>query len=235
MGLDLGFMRDTFILSAGAIPVTLGITAATLVLSVPLAFALALTRVYRIGILDGLTAAYVSLVRGTPVVLQILLVYSLLPSALNALALRLALPIRVFDVNPLWYAIAVFTLNTTALFSEVFRSAAATVDRGQIEAALSAGLSLPQAWRRIVIPQAIVVALPNLANGTVNLIKGTSLAFMMSVKDVTAVAKIEASYGYNFIEAYLVIFAIYVVLCLGAQGLFGALERKLGAFRRGRQ
>ena len=139
---------------------------------------------------------------------------------------------RVFDVNPFWYAVIVFALNTSATFSEAFRSAILTVDRGQLEAALAAGLSTPRAWRRILLPQAFLVALPNLANGTVNLLKGTSLAFMMTVKDVTAVARIEASYGYQYIEAYLVVFACYAALGLTIQAGLALAERALGAYRR---
>ena len=83
-----------------------------------------------------------------------------------------------------------------------------------------------------MLPQALLVALPNISNAAVNLIKGTSLAFMMTVKDVTAIAKIEASYGYNYIEAYLDILIIYALLGFAVQWAFTAVERNLGAYRR---
>lgn len=122
-------------------------------------------------------------------------------------------------------------MNTTAVLSEVFRSALLTVNHGQMEAALSIGLSKGQAYRRIVIPQALVSALPNLCNTTVNLLKSTSLAFLMTVKDITAIAKTNAAYGYNYIEAYLVIFAIYIVLCTVVQIGFRMFERFAAGYK----
>ena len=90
--------------------------------------------------------------------------------------------------------------------SEVFRSALLTVNRGQLEAGLTTGLTASQTYKRIIIPQALTAAIPNLCNATVGLIKNTSLAFMMTVRDITAVAKIQASYGYNYVESYIDIF-----------------------------
>jgi len=231
MELNLDFLLKTFRLALGGIPVTLGITAATLLVSAPCALAVAMSRIFRVRVLAQINAVYVSFVRGTPVVLQILIVYSLLPSLLAAAAKRYGLHVDVFGINPIWYAIAVFSLNTTAILSEAFRSALLSVDRGQLEAALSCGLSPAQAYRRIVVPQALVVALPNACNATISLIKGTSLAFLMTVKDVTAIAKIEASYGYNYVEAYLDIFMIYIIICAATQCAFGIAERKLGIYR----
>lgn len=231
MTLNLPFMIHTFALALTGIPVTLGITAVSLAIAIPFAFFIAMTRLYRVRGLREINAVYVSFIRGTPVVLQILIVYSLLPSLLNAAAKKYGWHVNVFDLNPIWYAFAVFALNTTAILSEVFRSALQTVDRGQMEAALSAGLSPAQAYRRIVIPQALVVALPNLCNATINLIKGTSLAFLMTVKDITAIAKVEASYGYNYIEAYLDIFVIYILVCMVTQFAFKIIEERLGIYR----
>ena len=135
--------------------------------------------------------------------------------------------VNVFNLNPIIYAIVVFTLNTIATLSEVFRSAMQTVDKGQYEAALCCGLTYFQALRRIILPQALVSAIPNICNLCVNLIKNTSLAFMMTVKDITAVAKIQASYGFNYIEAYLDIFIIYIIVCSVVQVLFKILEKRL--------
>jgi len=230
-GLDLDFMAMTFVRALSGVPATLGITAATLAFSIPAAVLVSLARLYRPRGLGRAMAAYVSFARGTPIVLQILIVYSLLPSVLHSLSLRTGAQFDAFSVNPVWYAFAVFGFNTTAILSEVFRSALLTVDRGQLEAAKACGLTTVQAFRRIVAPQALVVALPNVCNASVNLLKGTSLAFLMTVKDVTAIARIEAARGYNYIEAYLVIFFIYIALCASVQALFGSFERKLGKYR----
>lgn len=88
-----------------------------------------------------------------------------------------------------------------------------SVSSGQLEAGVSIGLSEFQIYVRVIIPQALVTALPGICNITVNLIKGSSLAFLMTVKDVMAVGKIAASFGYNYIEAYLDAFLVYLILC----------------------
>ena len=95
------------------------------------------------------------------------------------------------------------------------------------------GLSPVQAYVRIIIPQALVVALPNICNVTITLIKTTSLAFLMTVKDITAIVKIEAAYGFNYIEGYLNIWIIYIILCSVVEALFKLAERVLKAYRGG--
>ena len=228
MNLNLNFMLHTFLLSLKALPVTLSITISTLLLAAPLGFFMALCDIHRVKVLKQLSALYISFFRGTPIVLQILIVYSLVPSLLNGLAVRMGWSINIFEINPIVYACLVFALNNAALLAEIFRSALLAIDRGQHEAALSSGLSPGQSYWRILIPQALVSALPNLSNLTIALIKNTSLAFLMTVKDVTATAKIAASYGYNYIEAYIDIFVIYLVVCALTQVLFTKLEKRFG-------
>jgi L-cystine transport system permease protein len=169
------------------------------------------------------------------VVLQILIVYSILPSLLNVIVNSLGLPINVFDINPILYACIVFSINATAELSELCRSALLTVERGQLEAAISTGLTRVQAYARIIIPQALVAGLPNLCNVTIHLIKSTSLAFLMTVKDITAIAKVEAAYGYNYIESYIDIFIIYILVCSVTQLLFSLAEKWFGAYKAQKQ
>ncbi|MBQ9238923.1 MAG: amino acid ABC transporter permease [Treponema sp.] len=227
MGINTEFFVRTFFITLKAIPVTLNITVVSFLLAVLPAFAIAFARLKKIKAIAYPGTVYVSIMRGTPMVLQILVMYSLLPSFLNMIFTKLNLNIKVFDVNPIVYAYVVFTLNTIATMSEVFRSALQTVNKGQHEAALSIGLSSFQSYRRIVIPQALVSAVPNLCTLTVTLIKNTSLAFMMAVKDITAVAKIEASFGYNYVEAYLDVFVVYIIVCSVVQLLFHFIEKQL--------
>ena len=232
MELDLEFMQETFLLVWQGAGVTLALTALSLLLAAPVAFYFAVLRVrgHRVG---GMIARlYVSFVRGTPLILQILLLYSLLPSILNEIVRDLGLGINIFEaVDPFYYAVFIFTINTIALLTEAFRSALLAIPKGQLEAGLASGMSAFQTYVHVILPQALVVALPSIANITVNLIKGTSLAFLMTVKDIMAVGKIAASYGYNYIEAYLDGFVVYLVLCTIVQLLFAAAERRVGAFR----
>lgn len=232
MELNIEFMQETFPKVWQGAGVTLELTVLALLLAAPIAFYMAVLRIrgHRLG--SAVTRLYVSFVRGTPIILQILLLYSLLPSVLNVMIRAVGLQINIFDaVDPFWYAVVVFTLNTIALLTEVFRSALTSIPEGQHEAGLSIGLSEFQTYIWIIIPQAIVVALPSICNITVNLIKGTSLAFLMTVKDVMAIGKVAASYGYNYLEAYLDVFVVYLILCTIIQLGYHAAESRLGAFR----
>ena len=231
MEFDLAFAKHTFFMALSGIPTTLKLTLFSLLFATPIAFFMAVAKINQVrGIRKGVTL-YVSLIRGTPIVLQILILYSLVPSVLNLIVKQLGLPFEVFDWNPIFYAYTVFTLNTIATMSEVLRSALLTVDSGQMEAAQAIGLSTARAYTRILIPQAFVAALPNICNITVNLLKNTSLAFLMTVKDITAIAKMEASYGYNYIEAYTVIFLIYILLCSLVQFVFHRMETYLRVYK----
>ena len=226
-------MIQTFFDVLAGIPVTLELTFITLLLSFPIAFFMALQKLEKKKVSGKIVSGYVSFVRGTPVVLQILFLYSLLPTILNYLIKEiLKLEFDIFSINPMIYAFVVFSLNTVAVLTEVFRSALLTVEHGQLEAALAIGLNKCQAYVRIIIPQAIVSALPNLCNATINLMKSTSLAFMMTVKDITAIAKVNAAFGYNYIEAYLVISVIYIILCTLVQLGYVAVERYFSSYKR---
>lgn len=231
MTINIEFMKETFLIALRGIPTTLKLTFISMLIASPFAFYMAIVKLSKARFLQKLITLYVSIIRGTPMVLQILILYSLLPTLLNLLIKKLNLNINIFDVNPIIYAYTVFTLNTIAVLSEVFRSALSTVNKGQLEAAYCAGLSSFRAYTRIIIPQALVVALPNICNVTVNLLKGTSLAFLMTVKDITALAKLEAAYGYNYIEAYIVVFLIYILICSIIQLVFKIAEKQVGAYR----
>ncbi|MGY3743131.1 amino acid ABC transporter permease [Leuconostoc inhae] len=226
--MNIPFLIHTFWLAIKAIPMTLLITGVSVLIGLPFGFLLAWIKIKKIKILYPLTIIYTSLMRATPMVLLILVFYSTLPSLLNVILNRqLHLGIKIFDVNPAIYAIVVFALIAVANLSEVFRSAILTVDPGQQEAAMMVGLSPLQTYYRIIVPQALVSAIPNIGNLTLNILKGTSLAFMMTVQEVTAVAKTAAAYTYDYTEAYIDIFIVYFILGAILQLGFKFLERYL--------
>ena len=233
MELNTAFMAETLGKILAGVPATLKITVVTLLIAGPLAFLFAIARTEKKKMADKIIAAYVSFIRGTPVVLQILFLYSLLPSLLNHLVKNVwHLDYNVFQWNPIIYAYTVFIINNLAVLTEVFRSALSTVHQGQLEAGLSIGMSKTQTYLRVIIPQAMVAALPNLCNTTVNLLKSTSLAYMMGVKEITSIARTEAAFGYNYIEAYLDILFVYLILCSVVQVLFKGVEKKLAKYNK---
>jgi L-cystine transport system permease protein len=230
-GLNYKFLFDTFFIALSGVPITLFITLIALLVALPLGFLLALTRINQIPVLKRFAQVYVSFVRGTPIIIQIFIVYSSVPLLLTSLFTKFNIGMNVYDVHPIWYAFIVFSFNTTAVLIEVFRSALSTVDKGQLEAAQSVGLTNVQAYRRIIIPQALVVAMPNICTATVNLIKATSLGYAMSLQEITLKAKVAANVGYNYVEAYIDIFLVYLLLCSVVEYAFKLYERRLSKYK----
>lgn len=222
--MDFSYIVETFVKALAGIPVTLGIMVVSILLSFIPALFLALGRIHKVKGVTGFSVIYLAFIRSTPAILLILFFYSLFPSLLNQFLK--ALGINIFELNPIYYAYVIFGLMTTGSLSEIIRSAILTVNKGQLEAALAIGLTAKQAYLRIVFPQAIRQALPNLCNLVINLVKGTSLVFVMTVKDITAIAKVEAAYGYHYFESYFVIFIIYIVICGVIQYIFKFLEKQ---------
>jgi len=132
--------------------------------------------------------------------------------------------------SPLIYALIAYTLNTSAYQSEVFRSSIQTIDRGQFEAAYSIGMTTFQAIKRIIFPQSLVAAIPNLGNIFISLIKATSLAFAVKVVEIMAISKVIANDGYRYLEMYLVASLIYWILCFFFERLFVVIEKKLSHY-----
>ncbi|RKQ38027.1 amino acid ABC transporter permease [Oceanobacillus halophilus] len=207
------------------------ITIVSLLIALPLGFLLALTRINRMPILNQFSRVYVSFVRGTPVIVQIFIIYNSVPLLLGTIFEKYNINMNVYEVNPIWYAFIVFSLNTIATLIEVFRSAINTVSKGQLEAAHSVGLTTAQAFIRIIIPQTLVVALPNICNATVNLIKATSLGYAMSLPEITLKAQVAANASYNYIEAYIAIFIIYLLICSLVEYAFKRYEKRLRKYQ----
>ncbi|QLB49333.1 amino acid ABC transporter permease [Streptococcus sanguinis] len=224
--MDLNYIVNTFLVTLKGIPVTLIIMVVAILLSFIPALLLALGQIYKVRGVRTFSVLYLAFIRATPPILLILFFYSLFPSLLNQIFKSLGSQVDVFKFNPLYYAFIIYSLMTTGSLSEILRSAILTVDKGQLEAAQAIGLTNFQAYRRIVFPQALRSALPNLANLVINLVKGTSLVFVMTVKDITALAKIEASHSYQYSESYLVIFVIYLIICGLIQWIFRSLEKR---------
>ena len=230
-GLNYSFLVKTFFTALSGVPTALIITIVALFIALPLGFLLALTRINRIPVLHRFAQVYVSFVRGTPVIVQIFIIYSSVPLVLTSIFKKFHIETNVYDINPIWYAFIVFSLNTTAILIEVFRSAISTVSKGQLEAAYSVGLTNVQAFRRIIIPQTLVVALPNICTATVNLIKATSLGYAMALQEITLRAKVAANVGYNYVEAYIDIFLVYLILCSLVEYLFKIYEKRLRKYK----
>jgi polar amino acid transport system permease protein len=156
--------------------VTLKLFAITLVLAVPLGLVLALARLSHFKPLSGAVNGYIWLMRGTPLMLQMLFIYFALPFV----------PVIGVRLPDFPAAVAAFALNYAAYFAEIFRAGIQSVDRGQYEAAKVLGMSYGQTMRRIVLPQMVRSILPPMSNETITLVKDTSLIYVLALNDLLA-------------------------------------------------
>ena len=167
---------DTALLMLEGSTVTLEIFCVTLALSLPLGLFAARGRLSRFRILSRLLEVYIWIMRGTPLMLQLLFVYFALPM------IGIMLP----DIAA---ALLAFVLNYAAYFAEIFRSGIQAVPRGQFEAARVLGMSAPLTMRRIILPQVLRITLPPVSNETINLVKDTSLVYILAMNDLLRVAR----------------------------------------------
>jgi L-cystine transport system permease protein len=227
---DFQFFLSTFPELARVIPVTLKITIVAMLASVVTALAVALVRIYRIPGLRQLAAVYVSFARGTPMLVQIYLSYYGIPLVVQFLRDKYGWNLDVSQIPAIVFIYFAFTFNVAAYLSETIRAAILAIDKGQMEASLSVGMSSLQGLRRIVLPQALAVALPSFGNTAIALVKDTSLAFMISVVEMMGEAKILGARGLRFFEVYVAVALVYWAICIIIERLVALGEKRVRRF-----
>ena len=224
-------IEDGIIAAIQGIPVSLYVTFVSLLIALPFSFLCAMARFKRVPLLSQVITVITSFLRGTPLVVQLFIVYSGFPSVLNILVKTHGWDFDPFGINPYVYAFVVFSLNVLGTLTEVFRSSLAAVGKEQMEAALSVGLNGFQANCLIIIPQALVSAIPNICNEFLNLFKSTSLVYLMTIQDITGKVRLVAATGYDYTEAYIVIAVVYFVLGFTMEKLFHRMESSLKTYK----
>lgn len=233
MKLDPGFIWTAFVQLLSAVPTTLAITIVSVLCGFVIGTVTALSRIYRVPVLSQLSTGYVTFVRGTPMLTHLLLIYFGLPIMVDSLAAQLGIGWNSARIPMIAFAFISFSITAGAYLSEVVRSGLLAVDRGQIEAAWSIGMTTPQALRRIVFPQALAASLPNLSNSVIGMLHGSTLAFTVSVVDLNAKAQIVASTNWKFFEAYLAAALIFWGLTILIERISGMIERRINQYSRG--
>ncbi len=199
------------------VKVTIPLTAASFVLGLILALGVALARISRTRWLSWPAGAFVSIIRGTPLLLQLFVVFYGLP--------QLGL---TFDRFPA--AVATFSLNVAGYAAEIIRSSILAVPRGQTEAARTIGLDYRQTLRRIILPQALRTAVPPLSNSLLSLVKDTSLASVLLVTDLFRVAQVAAGESNEFLALYAFAGLYYWIVCWLLSRAQHRLERRLDRY-----
>ena len=198
---------------------TVGIFALTLIFSMPLGFIVAFGRMSKIKFFQWIARGYISVLRGTPLMLQLMVVYFL--------------PFYLFHISIggwRYPAIIVgFTINYSAYFAEIYRSGIEAIPKGQYEASKLLGYNKFQTFKSIIFPQVIKIILPPVTNEIITLVKDTSLAYSLSYIEMFTTAKQIAA-----AETSMIPFAIagvfYFVFNLLVSGVMNGIEKKLSYY-----
>jgi polar amino acid transport system permease protein len=201
---------DDFLVGAG---VTLELTAIGLAMGFLLGLGLALAKVYGAKPLCWFATAYIELFRGTPLLVQLFLIYYGLPSLGITLSQTLS-------------AYLALGLNSAAYQAEYLRGAILAIGNTQMTAGRAIGLSRWQTILHIILPQALRLAIPSWSNEPILLLKSTAVVFLIAVQDLMAKAKRAATTTYNPIGSYLAVAVVYLVMVFALNSLLKWLERK---------
>lgn len=199
------------------LPYTLGIALISTIFGTIIGFIVALMRISPVRPLEWLARFYISFMRGTPALVLLFLLY-------------FGLPFIGVQFDAVTAAIIGFSINSAAYIAETIRSALSSVDHGQWEAAYALGLKNSFIMRKIIIPQAARIAIPPLSNVMLDIIKGTSLAAMITVPEMFQNAKIVGGREFDYMTMYILVAVMYWIVC----SLFGLgqeyLEKRTSAY-----
>ncbi len=196
--------------------VTIKIFAITLILSIPLGVIVALGRVSKIKLIKSLTGIYVLVLRGTPLLLQILFIF-------------FGLPLLNINIQRFPAAILAMVLNYGAYFGEIFRAGILSIDKGQFEGAEVLGLSKKDTFFRIIMPQALKRIFPPVANEVVTLVKDTALIYVVGLDELLKIAKIAAN-RLSSIMPFVVVAVVYLIFNGLITKLLEFIEKKFSYY-----
>lgn len=202
--------------------ITIQLTVIVIVAALALGLFLALGRLYGPRPLVWAIVGYVELARGTPLLLQLIYIYYVLPEA--------GIRLDAFTAAALG-----LTLNYAAYISEVYRGGVLGIGKGQSDAAAALGMTRPLALRRIILPQAVRMVIPSLGNFLISLFKDTALCSVVSVQEVLFTAQLMAARNYQYFTLYTVVATLYFIVSFAASRLIAHLEsRTRSGYRRRR-
>jgi len=192
--------------------VTLEVALCSAVIGTVLGCAIALMRLSKSKILRGISGVYVDIIRGTPLLVQLLIIYHLILVNVDSQVL---------------IAIIAFSVNSAAYVSEIVRSGILAIDKGQTEAGRSLGLSSASTMLLIVMPQAIKIIIPSLFNEFIALLKETSIVGYIGLMDVTKAGDFIRSRTFSAFFPYITVAAIYLIIVTVLSRVFAAVERRM--------
>ena len=220
--MDLELIITSFPKLLGATVITLKLLSASLFFGLILGLFFAILRLNKNKLVSGFAYGYSYLFRGTPLLVQIFIIYF----GLGQIEYLRSTFLWVILKEPYWCAIIAFSLNTGAYTSEILRSAFQTIKPGVIEAGRSLGLNKVFIFTKIQIPIAIKQSLPAYGNEIILMLKGTSLASTVTLMDITGVAKFIISTTFRPVEVFIVAGSIYLLMTFIIHNFIKFLEKK---------
>ena len=210
-------LRSFLPIVGGAVTGTIPLALLSFALGLVIALGVALMRLSRIRVVSGIARVYISIIRGTPLLVQLFVIFYGLPS------------IGVL-VDPWPSAIIAFSLNVGGYAAEVIRAAILSVPKGQWEAGYTIGMSRGQTLVRVILPQAARVSVPPLSNTFISLVKDTSLASLILVTELFRQAQEIAAFSQEFMALYIEAAVVYWVICLVLASAQSVLEKRLDRY-----
>lgn len=211
------FLTSLWPLVSGAILGTIPLSLISFAIGLVIALLIALMRLSRNRVVSSIARVYISIIRGTPLLVQLFVIFYGLPS----IGLK---------IDPWPSAIIAFSLNVGGYAAEVIRAAILSVHQGQWEAAYTIGMSRRRALRRIILPQAARVSVPPLSNTFISLVKDTSLASLILVTELFRQAQKIAAFSGEFMLIYIEAALIYWIICLVLSSGQNVLEKRLDRY-----
>jgi polar amino acid transport system permease protein len=219
--------RRAFVFVQDGISMTIMVTSISFLLTVVLGLFGGLGRLSRNHLISGFTTLYVEVVRGIPLLVQLLFWYFAVPSIITQLGVFLGIPaLQSYRANPIAMAVLGLTVCYGAYMSEIYRAGIQSIGKGQMEAARSLGMSQTQAMRYVVMPQAIRVILPPIGNEFISLLKDSSLISIVGVADLTRLGRQFMSTTGTPIETWTLVALMYLVMTILSARVVNWIEKK---------
>ncbi|OYQ66327.1 ABC transporter permease subunit [Aerococcus sp. 1KP-2016] len=225
MQIDFSAILAAFEAAVPFIPVTLRLVFIPLFIGIVLGFIVAIIRYYSVPVISKVLSGLVTVGKGIPVVLSLMVAYLLFSDLFDQVATSLHWAIRFSDINREYIGIFVLSISATISLSEIFRGALSSIPKDQWDAAASIGLTQVQTIRRVVFPQLLPITLPMISNQLIVLVKASSLVSLVSVVDVLNGALITATTSYTFLESYIAAALIYWALSIVIEQVSVLIER----------
>ena len=227
MGLFEGFdfLRVSKLLLEG-MGTTMLVTVCSLVIALVIGLLSCLAGMSKIKPLNWISKFYIWIIRGTPFIVQLFIIFFSIPQLMSVIFGR-------FVITPFVAAMITLALNAGAYISEIFRGGINAIDKGQMEAARSLGLSKSRAMIKVILPQAIKISVPSLCNQFIITLKDSSLASTIALSDIVYKGKLYADSTYQMFATYMMIGIAYLILITILSSLIKLLERRLDVGNKG--